>query len=257
MDRVLQLTSQALVVTTLESNSSVTNSGRVWAYASPRMFPHTPPHNHLYLCVSRFAEGQPLELVSASEWATLVREVANMLGVMRTITPPARSVVPTWPEVLLGHDTDDTRLDGWQAKLANYPDLLEPYQTAQERLRRLCALPPVANVSPSLLHCDLINRNVHVNHGAITGVFDWGCRRWGDHLYDLAWFEFWAPWHRSIDVDALRSELVNRWGYTPNQDRLDACLTHIGVDHLVYNAMVGDHCSGREVSDRLIELGLI
>ncbi len=199
----------------------------------------------------------PLELASSGDWALLVPEVANLFDAMHAIRPPAGLAVPAWPEVLLGHDDDDDRLDGWQSQLATQPDLPHAYQKSIRRLRDLCALPHVANVAPNLLHCDLINRNVHVEHGTISGVFDWGCRRWGDHLYDLAWFEFWAPWHPTIHVGALRSELVTRWGADPDEDRLEACLTHIGADHLVYNAAIGNRSGGREVLDRLIELELI
>ena len=51
----------------------------------------------------------------------------------------------------------------------------------------------LTDVPRSLLHCDLMNRNVLVDEGRINAVFDWGCGRLGDHLYDLAWFEFWGP----------------------------------------------------------------
>ena len=115
----------------------------------------------------------------------------------------------------------------------------------------------VADVEPTLLHCDLVNRNVHVQDGVVTGVFDWGCRRWGDHLYDLAWFEFWSPWMPNLDTELLKSELVSRWGHAPDPDRLAACLLHIGADHLVYNAVKGDPGGGRALLDRLAALDLL
>jgi hygromycin-B 4-O-kinase len=96
-----------------------------------------------------------------------------------------------------------------------------------------------------LLHCDLINRNVLVSANRITGVFDWGCSVYGDHLYDLAWFEFWAPWFPKLNMSYLRSELERRWtqiGYLPEnkESRLVACYLHIGLDHLAYNASLKD-----------------
>ena len=96
-----------------------------------------------------------------------------------------------------------------------------------------------------LVHCDLINRNVLVSKDRISGVFDWGCSIYGDHLYDLAWFEFWAPWDPKLNIPYLRSELEQRWrdvGYAPEdkEARLMACYLHIGLDHLAYNAYLGD-----------------
>ena len=105
--------------------------------------------------------------------------------------------------------------------------------------------PDLDPVPRSLVHGDLINRNVLVDDRRLTGVFDWGCSLYGDHLYDLAWFEFWAPWYPKLDIRALRAELERRWrkmGYAPaNQDaRLTACYLRIGLDHLAYNATLGD-----------------
>ncbi len=96
-----------------------------------------------------------------------------------------------------------------------------------------------------LIHGDLMNRNVLVDDAGIAGVFDWGCSCYGDHLYDLAWFEFWAPWHPELDIPYLRSELERRWrdvGYSPENQatRLQTCYLHIGLDHLAYNAWLED-----------------
>lgn len=216
-----------------------------------------PPDDEFYFCVSEFAPGEPLEAATAGEWVSLVPAVADLFDAMRAITPPVGEATPTWPEVLLDRDDSDDRLRGWQQRLAAHPVLSGAYDAAMARLGELCALPAVADVTPTLLHCDLINRNVHVAGGAITGVFDWGCRRWGDHLYELAWFEFWAPWHPNLDLAALRAELVRRWGEDPHPARLAACLLHIGADHLVYHTVIDDPEGGRQVLDRMTTLDLI
>jgi hypothetical protein len=79
---------------------------------------------------------------------------------------------------------------------------------------------------------------------------------YGDHLYDLAWFEFWAPWHPGLNVAYLRSELERRWhevGYAPadKEARLIACYLHIGLDHLAYNAYRGDWSALAATAERL------
>lgn len=118
------------------------------------------------------------------------------------------------------------------------------------------------DVDRTLTHGDLINRNVHVADRAVTGIFDWGCLRWGDHLYDLAWFDFWSPWHPKLDVGLLRAELDRRWddaGHTIDRraERERACLTHIGVDHLVYNSVIESWSGLDDVVHRMYDLDLI
>lgn len=118
------------------------------------------------------------------------------------------------------------------------------------------------SVGPTLTHCDLINRNVHVDRDSISGIFDWGCMRWGDHLYDLAWFDFWSSWYPELDIGLLRSELGRRWsdgGYAvANQaERERACLLHIGADHLIYNAVIDSPSGLDEVLARMEQFELI
>ncbi len=108
-------------------------------------------------------------------------------------------------------------------------------------------------------HADLMNRNVLAGDIAITGVLDWGCACYGDHLYDLAWFDFWSPWHPNLDIAYLRSELEHRWraaGYTPRNlaARLQACYLHIGLDHLAYNAWLEDWPTLSATAERMRKL---
>lgn len=220
-----------------------------------------------YYAISTRVFGSPLELCTAEEWSQLVPSVAAALERMRT-APLAGSgwggwdlqgnaPSPNWRSVLLsvGDDEPDRRTHGWKAKLekdrrrtrifARYLSLLD--ETA------------VDDVPRSLTHGDLINRNVHVQSGRITGIFDWGCSRYGDSVYDLAWFEFWEPWHPNLDVAALRTELERRWRDSGDpieqvSRRILACLLHIGLDHLAYNAHLDYWDVYEQVQRRLAEI---
>jgi hypothetical protein len=65
-----------------------------------------------------------------------------------------------------------------------------------------------------------------------------------------------APWSPKLDTRALRSELERRWhhaGYAPDnyEERLMACYLHMGLDHLAYNAHLGDWATLVATADRM------
>lgn len=208
-----------------------------------------------YYAIAPRAYGAPLESVDAETWRAVVPSLAAALETLRTVDIAAttgfgdwdahgQATATSWPEHLLAvaEDTPALRIHGWRRKLeAGSPEGSAAFAWGYARLQRVAS----AAIPRSLLHCDLMNRNVLVDAGRITAVIDWGCARYGDHLYDLAWFEFWAPWHPNLDVALLRAELTRRWrqvGYTPDgmAERLAACYLHIGLDHLAYNAHLGN-----------------
>lgn len=207
-----------------------------------------------YYAVSTRAHGDYLENLPPERWHAVVPAAVSALEAMRTAKLPSAGGYggwgsdgagshATWSEHLLATviDAPGQRTSGWRERLASSPEGESTFFWGVELLKRVvCDQPP-----RSLLHCDLMNRNVLVTGDRITAVFDWGCSRYGDHLYDLAWFEFWAPWHTNLDVLLLRTEIEQRWrniGYTPQnkEPRLLACYLHIGLDHLAYNAYLAD-----------------
>jgi hygromycin-B 4-O-kinase len=207
-----------------------------------------------YYAISTRVHGVPLESVGAAQWHVIVPSLAAALEAMRLADVSASAGFGGWGGdghalhahwsghlLAVGDDTPDRRTYGWRTRLAAIPQADAVFRWGFDRLKQ------VANdsVPRCLIHGDLINRNVLVSEASITGVFDWGCACYGDHLYDLAWLEFWAPWFPSLDIDRLRSELERRWReqrYVPHQmdERLMACYLHIGLDHLAYNAHLGD-----------------
>lgn len=208
-----------------------------------------------YYAISRRVHGIPLEAVSTTQWYALVPSLVAAMEAMRTADiaettgmggwgGDGNAPMAGWSDHLLAVDVDtpDRRTYGWRQRLAEFSP-----QGNAAFIRGYDLLKTVASdaVPRCLLHCDLINRNVLVEHNRLAGIFDWGCSLYGDHLYELAWFEFWAPWMPQLDIAHLRTTLEAHWrdtGYTPaNQDsRLMACYLHIGLDHLAYNAYVGD-----------------
>jgi len=210
-----------------------------------------------YYAVSTRCYGDFLDYLDAQQWLAVIPSVVDALEVMRLADLSGTSGYGGWdasghaPQAKWsGHllrvadDSPERRNHGWRALLASAPEDDAIFTWGFERLGSLTDV--IDRSAPrSLYHADLMNRNVLVEGERITGVFDWGCSCYGDHLYDLAWFEFWLPWYPHLEIARLRLALEDRWrqiGYTPAHltERLQACYLHIGLDHLAYNAWLQD-----------------
>ena len=221
-----------------------------------------------YFAISRRAHGIPLENVVPEVWQGVIPDLVNVLEALRTIDLKVTAGVghwdkdgtansATWREHLLTvvEDKPTQRTHGWCPKLEqNSLSGMDTFERGLDKLKNF----DLTDVPRSLLHCDLMNRNVLVDEGRINAVLDWGCGRLGDHLYDLAWFEFGRP-GTQISMFLLREALENRWiqvGYiqTNLQERLSACYLHIGLDHIAYNAYTENWPVLQETADRMCEL---
>jgi hygromycin-B 4-O-kinase len=231
---------------------------RAGAFASPDLpIPYVSEIGEAfdgYFAISQRVHGMPLESVNAAQWQSLVPSLASAMEAMRLADVSSRSGIGGWGMdgnaldvgwrdylLMAGIDSPDKRTHGWRKRLEASPEGMQAFEWGYELLQRVAS----DEVPRNLAHCDLINRNVLVAGGHITGIFDWGCSIYGDHLYELAWFDFWSPWYPELDMKLLHSELEQRWreaGYSPQnkKERLAACYLHIGLDHLGYNAFQGD-----------------
>ena len=218
-----------------------------------------------YFAISTRAYGVPLECLSSAQWLATIPSIVSALEALRTTDLSAtagfggwgadgRAQHATWSSHLLavGADTPPQRTHGWRARLATSPVGDATFTWGYELLKQVVS----DSIPRCLVHCDLMNRNVLVRDDKISAVFDWGCSLYGDHLYDLAWFEFWAPWTPQLDIQHLKVEMLRRWqdvGYAPEdkEARLMACYLHIGLDHLAYNAYRSDWATLLATAERM------
>lgn len=218
-----------------------------------------------YYAISTRAYGIPLENIAGDAWLAMIPALVSMLEALRLADITATSgfggwgndqqgPYRSWREYLLSteQDSPQQRTHGWRARLSSVAEGEASFSWGLDMLRKVAS-----DSSPRcLIHCDLMNKNVLVDNAAISAVFDWGCSLYGDHLYELAWFEFWAPWTPTLDIAALRSALEQHWqtiGYAPQNkaERLLACYLHIGLEHLAYNAYLGDWATLMETARRM------
>lgn len=111
----------------------------------------------------------------------------------------------------------------------------------------------------NLIHSDLLNRNVFVSEGRLTALIDWQCAMYGDHLYDLAWLTFWAPWHPGLAASDVGNREREHWRdrgvVIEDFDLRVRCYEiHIGLGHLVYNAWRSDARNLEETARRTLEV---
>ncbi len=219
-----------------------------------------------HFAISDRVFGEPLE--GLKSWADVAISVVSTLEALRVAEliddtgwgawdVSGNASKASWTEHLLAVNADvsSQRTHGWSQKLRSH----HQGQVAFDRCYALLQEVATDAVPRSVIHGDLINRNVHVADGEIAGVFDWGCSIYGDHLYDLAWLDFWAPWHGCIEPDVIRAGLEVRWGQAGHvvanfEERLLACQLHIGLDHLAYFAYLEDWTEQDRLIARIADL---
>ncbi len=224
-----------------------------------------------HYAVSERVFGTPLERRGTQQWLDVVPALVELLEAMRTTDPSTTTTWGVWDgngrapheslaAFLLSADDDAPthRTHGWRAKLQRSTAGDAAFCWGYALLESI-AEQATDGVSRSLVHCDLMNRNVHVADAAIAGVFDWGCAIYGDHLCDLAWLQFWGPWFPELDLAALRAALDDRWrdvGYevANRAARELASYLYIGLTHLAYNAYLEDWKGVADVEARMREL---
>lgn len=90
-------------------------------------------------------------------------------------------------------------------------------------------------------------------------MLDSGCSLYGDFLYDIAWLEFWAPWHPSLAAIDIRAEALRHHASVglaveDLDDRLRCYEIHIALDAQAYCAFTGDRGGLESVTGRLLTL---
>jgi hygromycin-B 4-O-kinase len=128
--------------------------------------------------------------------------------------------------------------EGWRQELDASPVARSAFE---DGARALAGLVPSCPNLRSLVHSDLLNRNVFVADHRISALIDWQCAMYGDFLYDLAWFTFWAPWHPGhARVDFRRLVLEHHTAAGRELPdfaaRMRCYEIHIGLRSLAYQA---------------------
>jgi len=202
-----------------------------------------------YYCISERAYGAMLDGLDAEDMKKIVPAVLQLFDALRTTdvsnttgfggwNAEGKGASSSWREKLLGVDHEGDRVHGWHAAMAESPTGNGPYNEALEYLKAHIPLCPEIR---HLLHTDLLHFNVLVSNDRISAVVDWGNAQYGDFLYELAGFTFYAPWYpamNGIDWKAEGRRHFEEIGLDVSdfEARLRCYEAHIGLDGMAYNA---------------------
>ena len=165
---------------------------------------------------------------------------------------------PSWEAALLdvARDRPAQRTHGWRRRLAASPVGLGPFEKAYRHLQALAGRVPGPR---HLIHSDLLHYNVLVEGSRVSGVLDWGCAKYGDWLYDLAWLCFWQPWYPAWQGIDFRAEAQRHYASLgldmPHfEERLRCCQIHIGLDGQAYQAYAGHWADLERTAQRTLDV---
>jgi hygromycin-B 4-O-kinase len=211
--------------------------------------------------------GRFLDSIGTNESERLAQGVLQLLDALRDV-PVDQNASARWPGVephlswrdwltTSVEDDGNERVGGWRTELAKAPEIEAVYtRSVREMLALVADVPATLHV----VHRDLLNRNVLVDDTCqVTAVYDWGCSIYGDYLFDVAWFTFWAPWmpgFGTLDMaERVRSHLRETGADVTNFDeRLRCYELQIGAEHLGYQTVMNDPAERAKVAARLDEV---
>jgi len=215
----------------------------------------------LFACISARAEGEFIDSLDAAGMRALLPSLLATWDALRAADLSRTAGYggwdihgyaphPSWREALraVAVDHPEGRGHGWLRTLETVPAAFAAWHTLLARLDAALDAIDAAGVEVGrhLIHSDMLNFNVLCDpeRHHISSLFDWGCAMTGDPLYDLAWFAYWQPWYPAwaeIDfVSAMRDHLAASGIPKPALDeRLRACMLHIALGDLAYNASIG------------------
>lgn len=219
-----------------------------------------------WYAISTRAYGTPWEQLDTAAWAETQPAILTALDALRLADISATTGFgawdsggdaphPTWRAFLtaVADDPPGHRTHGWRQRLLDLPSGGDCFGRAHARMLELAE---AFTGQRALVHNDLLNRNALAADGRVTAVFDWGCSIYGDFLYDLATFVFWSPWHTAIGASDPQAQATRHFAEigldVPDLDaRLRCCALHIGLQHLGYNAFLGDLQTFRLTKERM------
>jgi hygromycin-B 4-O-kinase len=216
-----------------------------------------------FYAISEQAFGTMLDDLSHRELLETIPSIFKMLDNLRTtdlsntngfgpFDKDGRGKHESWADYLIDslHDNPNNRIHGWYKIMQESEFGTATFDSGYKLFLKLIkSLPNIRH----LYHYDLLNKNVLVKDNKIGAIFDWGCAGYGDFLFELATFSFWAPLiegYKDFDWKDLAVKHFDSIGLdVPDFDaRMQAYELYIGLEHLGYCAFKDDWKNFEEIT---------
>ncbi len=219
-----------------------------------------------YYCISKYISGEYIEDLETSEMTELVPQILQLITQLKKVdlSKTARygpfnskgiGSFKSWKDFLLAidHDSKNHTISGWSKKLRKSDRGQRLFEKGYIKLNELVKYCPNNRY---LIHSDLLHFNLLIKENRISAVLDWGCSKFGDFLYDLAWFTFWGDFHTNMQHIDFREEAKKHFKQegikvAEFEKRILCYEIHIALDSLAYTAWAGNWDDLDEVCIRL------
>ncbi|MEI6532385.1 MAG: aminoglycoside phosphotransferase family protein [Candidatus Roizmanbacteria bacterium] len=219
--------------------------------------------------VSDFAEGKFFDNLTSIEIGSALPALFKLFDSLRTADLSKSTgyggwnrnntgAYKTWKEYLLDVKSDNEKnlVHSWYQDLANSALGTKNFDEIYSKLALLVDQCPEVR---ELIHSDLLNYNLLVSNSKISAVIDWQCSLYGDSLYDIAWFTFYAPWHPQFESAQLCQKALEHFEsvatHTLNiQTRLFCYQLHIGLGSIAYNTFKKDWKAVQDFSNYTLKI---
>lgn len=221
--------------------------------------------NNSFFAISPFVVGNFLEALSPNDLEIASPSVIKMFRALRAVDMSTSTGFGSWNKDGKGnHDSwkgflqdngdksAESLIKGWKEHLESPSMGTDAYDKLWGKFKSLIDYCPEDR---SVVHSDLVNRNVLVSDGKVTAVLDWGSSFFGDPLYDIAWLIFCDPWCPNFKSTQLIPQLLEDFKADPNSntknmdERLLCYQLNIAAGSIAYNAFKMDWKTARFVAD--------
>lgn len=207
---------------------------------------------NVYYAISTKLEGEYIEKLSKSNLQKTLPSILNMLDSLRKADTDSSigygwwdregdGKYTSWKNFLLdiNNPNQNPVLKGWKKKLSSNQKLYKKFNDLLSKMKTYIEYCPEKR---ELIHSDLLHYNLLIDKEKISAVLDWGCAKYGDFLYDIAWFIFWQKWHKNMEELDLKNILLNHLkqketDLTNSEKRLKAYYLHITLDSIIYSVL--------------------
>lgn len=222
-----------------------------------------------YFAISRYVEGEMIDTLGPEKMRMIVPKLMDLFEAMRTTDISKSKGFGAWDrkgngeknswKEYISHITDDSpnmRIHGWKEKLSNKRWENDVFNQAYKELLSTVTFCPEER---HIIHSDLLHFNLLMKEGEIVAVIDWGCAKYGDFLYDLAWFIFWQFYYPSMEGIDFKGEARRYFSnigldLTNFEERIRCYQLHIGIDSMIYCLTKENWKDVKMTAKRLVEV---